>query len=168
MDSLMNNEAGALGEASEVQSCFVFTVPSGRSEQPSAKLFRDPFGPHLLERVARLLSAQGFEVTTVRPGRACDAGFKVRLDRLVIQVALLVKRREKDTECALLTWCCRPFLHRVWHRALEKRESDEWSRLSAEIDTILRKNLSDLNLGSLLSLTRKQAELREGGAPFVL
>jgi hypothetical protein len=160
MDSLMSNKAAALGGASEVQSCFVFTVPGGLSGRSSAKLFRDPFGPQLLNRVARLLSTRGFEVTEGRPGRASDAGFKVRLDRLVIQVAVLVKRREEVTECVLLTWCCRPFLHRVWRRALEKRESDEWSRLSAAIDRILRENLPDLNLGSLLSLTRKQAEAR--------
>lgn len=160
---MMMNLAPEIDSASEVHSCFVFTVPGGLSEQPRVGLFRDPYGPYLLARVARLLSARGFDVTAVRPGRACDAGFSVRLDRLAIEVALLVKRREKVTECGLLTWCHRPLFGRFWRRALPKRESDEWSRLSAAIDSVLREDLQDLNLISLLSLTRREAEARWAG-----
>jgi len=157
-------KTAALDEGgTQVQGCFVFTVPDGLSERPSTKVFRDPFGPYLLTRVASALSADGFEVTKVQRGRACDAGFTVRLGRLVVEVALFVRRSASAAECGLLTWCHGPFLRRVWRRPLEKHESDEWNRVSAAIEGVLREDLRDLNLVSVLRLTRKQAERRWAG-----
>lgn len=144
----------------QIQGCFVFSFPDGFSEQPSRKVFRDPFGPYLLTRIAKLLSARGFDVTGVRPGRACDAGFSVCLGVTTIKVALLVTRpRQNVIECGLLTWPRTSFFQRVWYRSW-KPDFEEWSRLSAAIDTALREDLRDLNLASLLRLTRTQAEAR--------
>jgi hypothetical protein len=142
-----------VARAAEIKSCFLFTISGGSAGQQGRRPFRDPFGPYFLAQVGEKLRAEGFHVTEAKPGKACDAGFDVSQSGFGVTVVLLIGCHADANECALLTWCIRPWLRRVPAEAA----SAGWNRVCTSIDRILRESL---RITGVLWLTHQEASQR--------
>lgn len=138
--------------SASIKGCFLFSVPSPAPVAREAP-FHDPFGPDLAHRIIHQLRLRDFQVSDAKPGKACDAGFRISMQRGSIEVVLLVTRASQEIRCALLTWP---------HRALLRPKSQDyilrqWAEAATAIEHILR---SEPEITSLLRLSRHEAETR--------
>lgn len=139
-----------VGTTNAIKSCFVFTVACSTLDTKVLRPFRDPLGPLLGTRIANQLRAQGFRVTAVKPGKACDAGFGVEFPKFQVAAVLSVTRRSGVIECDVLTWC----IKHLWRRVSPDSLADGWTSVCVAINEILRQ---DSNVTALQWLTEDQA-----------
>jgi hypothetical protein len=100
---MMTTRVGVAG-VDEIRNCFVFKVPSDGVQR--VKRFRDPVALRILSEVARSLASKGFKVTSVKPGKACDGGFKIQFERSCVEV-LVAAERHGDFVDVVATRKCR-------------------------------------------------------------
>jgi hypothetical protein len=138
----MNRDGLNLME-SDVRSCFVFRFEAGAISLPAAagkpRPFRDPAAVPIAQKIAEGLQREGYETTNVKPGKACHAGFECKFERMSVGVVFLIERMESGLECAV--WS-RPW-RSLWRRRVPFTlvEIEEWRRLGAELDRIIKRNL---------------------------
>lgn len=141
---------------SQTRSRFFFDVPDIKSQIAEAGLFKDPAAVPMLQTVKESLSAQGFDVTDPRPGKACHASCTVRFPRLHVALVLLVQRSEGLIHFQLLTWPYQRLSQRMLHQRLQPPgDCDEWTKVCAAIGEILHR---DLKLTSFMSTTFREGE----------
>jgi hypothetical protein len=114
--------------AEEVKSCFRFSLPCESAGGTTFKIFRDPIGPVILDKVADSLLRAGFRAARPKPGKACDAAFSVSFDRFNVVVVFGAKRRPGQISCFVLTWIDKgrhslaPFAESEWARVCDAIE----------------------------------------------
>jgi hypothetical protein len=148
---MKSDTAGEGTGAAGIRSCFLFAVLNASEAQRNFKKFRDPVALEVSRELAHRLSADGFTVTVPKPGKACDAAFKIRVQDFNVLAIVLAKRSGTHVEFSVLTSCIRP----LWRPVTPQVILEGWVRACEAIEKGLRQ---DRNITSLQWLTEDQAD----------
>jgi hypothetical protein len=138
-----------LDSSARFKSCFRFTVAADTLQR--AKRFRDPIALGVLREAAKQLASEGLRVTEVRPGKACDGGFRIRFEKCDIEVVIGAERRTGVVDCAVLTWYMKP----AWRRVSSEALCEAWDRACTLVGKVLAQNA---RVRSLRRVTEDETE----------
>jgi len=142
----------------QIRRRFLFTIPNSSQNKLRRGLFRDALGFGMFCEIAKQLRSEGFDVTNVKPGKACVASFEVKFPEFNVFAMLLTRPRHRLIRCRVSTWCIRP----IWRRVSPETVSKGWTRVCAAMERILS---GDSRVTSLRCLSETEssavANLRE-------
>jgi|SRR5215831_7250012 len=127
-------DSSRLPEACELQNFFFLRAPKSYGTPGNHKIFRNPFGLFLLRNLATRLQTDGFQVTQVKTGRACDAWFNINFEGFHVSVVVLVKQQADFVECNMMTWLYKPW----WKIKLPASALKDWARTCEAIERLSR------------------------------
>jgi hypothetical protein len=129
-------------ESDHIKSRFLFKVPVPLGAPP--KRFRDPVALEIFQRLAEHLRKKGLKVTDPKPGKACDAAFRIEFRGYLVVVIILAERTQGFVDCSILTWCARS----VWHLSKLSQEEvfEGWSHACSMIDQALSQHTQVISL----------------------
>lgn len=127
---------------SQTKSCISFRLSDSEPHSSVKRgLFRDPAAIPTLQKISRVLLAQGYDVTDPKVGKACHGSCRVVLKDMEISIVLLVHRRNGKIEFEIMTWPSQSLRQRMAGRRMTEPDCQEWAELASAIQTIVAKDL---------------------------
>jgi hypothetical protein len=161
MDAMIAGKRADAAVAERIKSRFLFTIPIKSDGKQKVSAFRDPLGLDFFRTVADQLRASGFQVSKVKPGKACVASFEISFPEFEVLAILLAHRPTASVmQCRVQTRCLRP----LWRSVSPHLVSEGWIRVCAAIEKILR---HDPSVTSLLWMTENEARVQDCDAEAI-
>jgi hypothetical protein len=127
---------------SETKSRISFRVPDPDFHiSVKRSPFRDPAALPTLRKISRALTAQGYDVTEPKVGKACHGACRVAFKDVEISVVLLVFRRNAKIEFEIMTWPGQSLRQRMAGRRMKHPDCQEWAELASAIQAIVARDL---------------------------